>query len=77
MPYNSVAGSIHIKKLCSRLSSSEEHFLTCTLVSLVHTVQVCNFASDVKYLLCQCYIFIFLINQKITPLIINVIVSIN
>jgi len=28
MPYNSVADSIHTKKLCSRLSSSEVHFLT-------------------------------------------------
>jgi len=27
MPYNSVADSFHIKKLCSRLSSSEVHFL--------------------------------------------------
>ena len=26
MPYNFVADSFHIKKLCSRLSSSEEHF---------------------------------------------------
>jgi len=28
MPYNFAADSIHTKKLCSRLSSSEVHFLT-------------------------------------------------
>jgi len=28
MPYNFVADSIHTKKLCSRLSSSEVHFYT-------------------------------------------------
>jgi len=28
MPYNSVADSFHIKKLCSRLSSSEVRFYT-------------------------------------------------
>jgi len=28
MPYNSVADSFHIKKLCSRLSSRQVHFLT-------------------------------------------------
>jgi len=28
MPYNSVGDSIHIKKFCSRLSSSEVYFLT-------------------------------------------------
>ena len=27
MPYNFAADSFHIKKLCSRLSSSEVHFL--------------------------------------------------
>jgi len=27
MPYNFAAGSFHSKKLCSRLSSSEVHFL--------------------------------------------------
>ena len=27
MPYNNVADSFHTKKLCSRLSSSEVHFL--------------------------------------------------
>ena len=27
MPYNFAAESFHIKKLCSRLSSSEVHFL--------------------------------------------------
>jgi len=28
MPYNSAADSFHIKKLCSRLSSSEVRFFT-------------------------------------------------
>jgi len=39
MPYNFVVDNIHTKKLCSRLSSSEVHFLTgkgpfCVLSSL-------------------------------------------
>jgi len=32
MPYNSVAESLHTKKLCSRLSSSEERFRRKTAV---------------------------------------------
>jgi len=34
MPYNFAADSFHIKKLCSRLSSSEVHFL----------MEICRFA---------------------------------
>jgi len=42
MPYNFVADSIHTKKFCSRLSSSEVHFLSiCAMVCVIVGMYFC------------------------------------